>query len=543
MNKIDKTQELPESDISEWKASWRDEYMKWISAFAWTNGGTLYIGVNDDGYVLGLKDYRKLLEDLPNKFRDRLHITPEVRLCHVATRGVNIRYLDGVPEEISSKDVNKFACGTFIPTTDKQKKWMAEQPQVYQDPDGNYYYLEIEVRHYSHLVTYHGVQYTRSGSTLQKLEGPDLETGILKLQNENHRFYVNRNYPAFSTADLRKDLIDRARHFAIDKNPTHEWRTMTDEELLRSCGLILTDEVTGKQSITLAAILLFGDDNLIMSVCYQHKTDAIVRIVDKDRYDDRDVIITNLIDSYDRLMAFGQRHLNDRFVLLEEEDEGGNKMIQNVSARDRILREIVGNILMHRDYSSGYVAKMVIEKNKIEITNANRPHGHGNLDIKNFEPFQKNPAISKVFREMGLADELGSGMRNTYKFTKLYSNGKPTFTEDGDIFKIIIPLNPAATVSAGPERQKEKKETVSSNGTVIRMPQSEIIKLVNFCGEPRSKQEIMEFMGYTSAEYFRRTVLKPLLDAEFLKMTYPDSPKSPKQKYIGYNQLPTETSY
>ena len=68
---------------------------------------------------------------------------------------------------------------------------------------------------------------------------------------------------------------------------------------------------------------------------------------------------------------------------------------------------------------------MVIEKDRVEITNANRPHGLGNLDINKFEPFQKNPAISKVFREIGLADELGSGMRNSYKYTRLYSGGEP----------------------------------------------------------------------------------------------------------------------
>lgn len=45
------TKSHPESHISEWKSSWRDEYLKWIAAFAYTEGGKLYIGVNDDGYV------------------------------------------------------------------------------------------------------------------------------------------------------------------------------------------------------------------------------------------------------------------------------------------------------------------------------------------------------------------------------------------------------------------------------------------------------------------------------------------------------------
>ena len=80
--------------------------------------------------------------------------------------------------------------------------------------------------------------------------------------------------------------------------------------------------------------------------------------------------------------------------------------------------------------------------------NSNRAHGHGNLNLATFEPFPKNPAISKIFREIGLADELGSGMRNTYKYTKLYSDMEPEFRE-GDIFRTIIPLKESATATVG----------------------------------------------------------------------------------------------
>ena len=166
---------------------------------------------------------------------------------------------------------------------------------------------------------------------------------------------------------------------------------------------------------------------------------AIFRVENKDRYDDRDVIITNLIDSYDRLIQFGQKHLNDLFVL-----DG----IQNVNARDRILREIVSNTLAHRDYSSGFPAKMIIDEEKILIENSNLAHSIGELNLFKFEPFSKNPPISKVFREIGLADELGSGMRNTYKFTELYSNEKPIF-EEGSIFRTIVPIRTIATKKVG----------------------------------------------------------------------------------------------
>lgn len=131
--------------------------------------------------------------------------------------------------------------------------------------------------------------------------------------------------------------------------------------------------------------------------------------------------------------------MNDLFVL-----DG----IVNVSVRDRILREIVSNTLAHRDYSSGYPAKMIIDDEKIIIENSNFIHGMGVLDLQKFEPFSKNPSISKVFREIGLADELGSGMRNTYKYTQLYSGQSPVF-EEGDVFQTIIPLKKIVSQKVG----------------------------------------------------------------------------------------------
>lgn len=192
---------------------------------------------------------------------------------------------------------------------------------------------------------------------------------------------------------------------------------------------------------------------------------------------------------------------------------------QSVSARDAILREIISNSLAHRDYSSGYVAKMVIEKERIFAENGNRTHGYGNLDLTTFEPFSKNPAISKVFREIGLADELGSGMRNTYKFTKLYSGGVPQFLE-GNIFKTIIPLNDTATLKSGPMNSDQVEQD-----EVAR-------KMLEFCKIARTKKEISEYIGYKSLTYMTRTFLKPLLEKGKLLYTIPEKPQSRLQKYI-----------
>ena len=116
------------------------------------------------------------------------------------------------------------------------------------------------------------------------------------------------------------------------RSNNHPWLSMDDEELLRSAGLILLDNESRKEGITLAAILLFGKDTTIMSALPQHKTDMIFRVQNLERYDDRDVIVTNLLDSYDRMSEFAKKHLSDPFVL-----DG----MQSVSARDAIFKTVI----------------------------------------------------------------------------------------------------------------------------------------------------------------------------------------------------------
>ena len=74
--KLDKS----ESQNIEFKQSWRDEYLRWICAFANTDGGTLYIGVDDNGNICGIDDSHKLTEDIPNKIRNTMGLVCNVHL-------------------------------------------------------------------------------------------------------------------------------------------------------------------------------------------------------------------------------------------------------------------------------------------------------------------------------------------------------------------------------------------------------------------------------------------------------------------------------
>ena len=226
-------------------------------------------------------------------------------------------------------------------------------------------------------------------------------------------------------------LIPIVRQLATHHHPAHPWEKMTNSEIIRSAGLYQEDHVTGQSGYNLAAVLLFGRDELILSCTANYVTDAICRREDINRYDDRLMVRTNLIDAYDQLMGFIAKHTLDRFFLIDG---------LSVSVRSKIARELVSNILVHREYTSAFPAKIIVERDRIATENWSLPKTPGRIDPNNFAPYPKNPLLAQFFINIGRADVLGSGIRNLYQYSKIYSGGEPELI-DGDIFKTIVPLS------------------------------------------------------------------------------------------------------
>jgi ATP-dependent DNA helicase RecG len=344
--------------------------------------------------------------------------------------------VEGVIEECAQKIINNIVTS-------------ANNPQKLNPP----FYLSSEVIDYEgkkvvHVYVPESSQvHSTNGKIFDRNEQGDFD--ITRQSEQVTQLYLkkqttyseNRIYPYLSLSDFKPELFNRIRILAKNERVDHPWQNMTNRELLLSAGLFKHDHQTGKDGYTLAAVLLLGKDDTILGVLPHHKTDALLRVENVDRYDDRDDIRTNLIESYDRLMAFVRKHLRDKFY---QEGE------QRLSLRDHIFREVVGNLLIHREYANAFPAKLIIEKDRVLAENWNRPHGSGLIDPANFSPYPKNPVVARFFKEIGRVDELGSGVRNTFKFCDVYTPGtKPEFIED-DVFRTIIPL-----------KSKESKVTVS----------------------------------------------------------------------------------
>ena len=125
-------------------------------------------------------------------------------------------------------------------------------------------------------------------------------------------------------------------------------------------------------------------------------------------------------------------------------------------------------------------------------------------------------------------------MRNSYKYTKIYSGGEPIFTE-ADVFTTIIPLSEAATAMVGSSIELASREQDKEQVKEQDKEQVTIQDLIQFCSVPRSRKEMQEFMGLAGRRNFSEKYIKPLPRAGKIEMTVPDKPNSRNQKYQKMN--------
>lgn len=191
---------MPEQQNIEWKESWRDEYLKWICGFANAQGGKLYIGCDDDGNIVGVKDSKKLLEDIPNKIRDAMGIVVDVNLLR---------------------------------KEDKE-------------------YIEIDVQTYPIGISCKGVYHYRSGSTKQILSGPALEAFLMRKHGAT---WDHSPLPVFKMDEVDDQIIARFKKLAAAKG-------RIDPALLNEHKEVLMEklQLTKGNYLTNSAMLLFGKD-------------------------------------------------------------------------------------------------------------------------------------------------------------------------------------------------------------------------------------------------------------------------------------------
>ncbi len=190
---------MGEKHIIEYKRLWKDEWLEWICGMANADGGVIYLGIKDDGEVLGVSNAKKLMEDIPNKIISKMSIYPDIRQV-----------------EKDGKDV-----------------------------------IEIEVAPSMAAVSLDGVVYKRVGATNQILKGAALQEFYLSRPSGA---WDARIIPNAKLDEIDPDAVEYLKESGIRKGRlSKESAKDSVEKVLKSLNLMTEDD-----KLTMAALLLFG---------------------------------------------------------------------------------------------------------------------------------------------------------------------------------------------------------------------------------------------------------------------------------------------
>ncbi len=190
---------MPEQQNIEYKSNWHDDYLKWVCGFVNAQGGVIFIGKDDNGNVSGIDDYKKLMDDIPNKIRNAMGITVEVNL-----------------HEETGK-----------------------------------HFIEIVTLPYSVPISLRGKYYYRSGSTKQELTGASLNEFLLKKSGKTWDDVIE---PRATFDDIDEKAFSSFLKTSENKGRLPETDGLALPEIFEKLRL------TENGQLKRAAIILFGKD-------------------------------------------------------------------------------------------------------------------------------------------------------------------------------------------------------------------------------------------------------------------------------------------
>lgn len=440
----------PESQRTEYKSSWQDEYFQWICGYANSKGGKIYIGVNDDGYVVGVKDTRYLLDTLPNRVVDTMGIVVEIDHDAVYNRGTNIKYRV-VPDDIAQKPENLYVRGLLTEKVLKEidaapdnkknvtpevqalfdaapgfvkqlrqreeyrKKVLADLEKlesdnpVYVDVDGSLEYVYVEVSSYPYGISYHNHFYVRSGGTTRELKGIALSSFLMERAGKH---WDGIPMPGMRVSDLDPTAIDAYRKKSVyNGRHTQGEVSVSDEQIISDLKLIdESSETDGK--LMRAAVLLFHSDpeRFVTGASIKIGYFAPEGAYGANKSDDviyHDEIHGPLILQADKAVDMLYTKYLKALVSYE-----GLQRIETFMTPKEVLREVILNAINHKIYESGNPIQIKVYEDKISVFNQGfwpEDIELEDLYIKKHSSYPHNPNITKSFFNAGEIEAYGSG--------------------------------------------------------------------------------------------------------------------------------------
>lgn len=439
--------------------------LKTLVAFANTAGGRVVIGVAD-------KTREALGIDNP--------LDEEERLCNLIADSICPRLVPNV--EMTTLDGKTLLVVEVFLSNSRPHYLRAEGPET-------------------------GV-YVRLGSTSRQADR--------ELIGELRRSVEGVSFDELPMPDLSIHDLD----IAAAQAAFGDGRTL-DEQALTTLKLLTRHQ--NKLVPTKGGMLLFGRQRT------QHFSDAWIqcgRFFGTEKIDIFDHIDINisLPLTVDEVMLFLKKHAYRGADLSEVR----RKDVWSIPLG--ILREVVINAMVHSDYSQrGAPIRVVFLDDRIEVESMGiLLPGLTIEEMKQGTSRIRNPVIARVFKELNLIEQWGTGVRRIFAEAGELGLPEPKIEEIALRLRFTVYLANPHQIQT---RTTEQVETQATAQVTAQVGAQVTEQVGTFCREPRSAREIMEMLGLKHWKTFQSNYLNPLLEAGFIERTIPHKPQSRLQKY------------
>lgn len=281
--------------------------------------------------------------------------------------------------------------------------------------------------------------------------------------------------------------------------------------------------VAGRQEMSSAAIMMFGKNpqrffprSYVRFIRYEG-TEAKVGVemnVIKDK-----IFQGRILDLVEQTTEYVRTQIKEHTYLGPE-----GRFVTESEYPEFVWKELIVNAIIHRDYSiKGTDIQIKMFDDHITVESPGTLPGTVRLNNMRDIHFSRNPKMAQLLHEYEYVREFGEGIDRIYREMKQAGLPEPEYK--------TVAFMVQATI-------KNKKYLVSSevvNPQVTPQDKTQVTpqdKILEFCKIPRSKNEIVKYMGYKDPRHFTNKFMKQLLETGELIMTIPDKPNSKNQKYL-----------
>lgn len=227
---------------------------------------------------------------------------------------------------------------------------------------------------------------------------------------------------------------------------------------------------------------------------------------DGERFIDNKRITGAISDMLEEAVEFVRTNSRTKTII----DDNGHR-VDKPEYPIKAVREAILNALVHRDYSvhtENVPIRIEMYRDRMEIINSGGLYGKISIDaLGKVRPETRNAALANMLELLNITENRYSGIPTMRKEFANAGLPAPIFSVVHGEFKVVM-----------------------KNGLFEKKGSNEE-SLLDFCSTPRTRAEIVAFVG-KSKNHVMAHIVGPLVKENKLRMTIPDKPKSANQKFV-----------